>query len=276
MVQGKKKGRFFFLKKGKGFIYKKGKEIKEEKMSRENRKQSDSNYYHIMLRGINRQNIFEDDEDRKRFIDIAFYFANETDTKICAWCLMSNHVHLLIYSEAIPEMFIKRIGCTYVPYFNKKYERVGHLFQDRYKSEAVNNNRYLLGVVRYIHQNPQKAGICNMASYEWSSFKDYLNGGRTETAEILELMGGQPGFISVMNQQDSTKYLECDSPLTETEAVARAKEILPDGLFDLGRYERKTRNEFIRVLREQGLKPSQICRITGLGKTIVYGALNND
>ncbi|MCQ2551062.1 MAG: transposase [Clostridia bacterium] len=245
-------------------------------MSRGNRQISDTNYYHIMLRGINKQNIFEDDEDRKKFIDIAFHFAKETETKICAWCLMSNHVHLLIYSEKIPEVFIKRVGCTYVPYFNKKYERVGHLFQDRYKSEAVNNDRYLIGVVRYIHKNPQKAGICNMESYEWSSYRDYLYGGRTKTDALLDLMGGKSGFISFMNQQDSKEYLEYTSFITEKEAVAIAKAVLPGGLFDLGRYERKTRDEYIRLLINQGIRASQICRITGLGKTIVYSALKKE
>ena len=131
-------------------------------MSRQARQQSNSNFYHIMLRGINRQNIFEDDDDRRRFIDTAFRFSEETQAKIHAWCLMSNHVHLLIYSEIIPDMFIKKLSCSYVPYFNKKYDRIGHLFQDRYKSETITDESYLLGVVRYIHRNPQKAGISSM------------------------------------------------------------------------------------------------------------------
>ncbi|MFA5383907.1 MAG: transposase, partial [Eubacteriales bacterium] len=69
---------------------------------------------------------------------------------------------------------IKRIGASYAYYFNKKYERIGHVFQDRYRSESVEDDAYLLGVIRYVHLNPEKAGIGNTESYPWSSYHEYL------------------------------------------------------------------------------------------------------
>lgn len=92
---------------------------------------------------------------------------------------MDNHAHLLV-NEGEDEIsrIIKRIGTSYVYYFNKKYGRVGHLFQDRFKSEAIEDDSYLLAVVRYIHNNPVKAGIVkNASSYRWSSFNAYIEEG---------------------------------------------------------------------------------------------------
>ena len=106
-------------------------------MPRNSRQLSPSYCYHIMLRGINKSNLFEDDNDRNRFLSILGRCCAETETQLYAWCLMSNHVHLLLRAEDGPGDLIKKIGCSYVPYFNKKYDRCGHLFQDRYRSETV-------------------------------------------------------------------------------------------------------------------------------------------
>ena len=92
-------------------------------MPRNSRQLSPSYCYHMMLRGINRSNLFEDDNDRNRFLSILERCCAETETQLYAWCLMSNHVHLLLRAEDGPGGLIKKIGCSYVPYFNKKYDR---------------------------------------------------------------------------------------------------------------------------------------------------------
>ena len=89
---------------------------------------------------------------------------------------MNNHIHLLIKEgqEELGTVF-RRIGAKYVYWYNRKYSRRGHLFQDRYKSEVVEDDGYLLTVLRYIHQNPLKAGIVkNIEQYPWSSYQDYI------------------------------------------------------------------------------------------------------
>jgi len=136
-------------------------------VSRGAREKSGSGIYHIMLRGINQQDIFEDDEDRQRFIKTLGRVKKETDIEIFAYCLMNNHIHLLI-KEKNDEVskIIKKIGTSYVYYFNWKNERSGHLFQDRYKSEVVESDEYLYTVIRYIHHNPVKAGLSGLADYK--------------------------------------------------------------------------------------------------------------
>ncbi len=90
---------------------------------------------------------------------------------------MGNHLHLLIKEgKEILSNTMKRIGASYVYWYNWQYNRKGHLFQDRFKSEAVEDDAYFLTVLRYIHQNPQKAGLTDdIASYKWSSYKEYTS-----------------------------------------------------------------------------------------------------
>ncbi len=130
-------------------------------MPRQARKKSESGIYHIMLRGINQQQIFEDEEDNTKFIQVLKDCKAVSEYKILAYCLMGNHVHILIKIEKEPiEQVFKRICGRYVYWYNVKYQRVGHLFQDRFKSEPVEDDAYLMTVIRYIHQNPVKAGLC--------------------------------------------------------------------------------------------------------------------
>jgi putative transposase len=158
-------------------------------MPRKTRIPSRSNVYHVMARGNERKNLFLDNEDRIRFLDTLRHLIElireepctpgkikrEKKFSIYAYCLMDNHIHLLINQEEDTiSRIMKRIGTRYAYYFNKKYSRIGHLFQDRFKSEAVESDGYLMAVVRYIHNNPVKAGMVNHASqYNWSSYHDY-------------------------------------------------------------------------------------------------------
>ena len=155
-------------------------------MPRQSRRLSGTGIYHVMLRGINRQDIFEDYEDYRQFIKIlsGLYSRPSEDltTTICAchifaYCLMPNHVHLLLREKEwhIGDI-MKSIASSYVFCFNKKYGRIGHLFQDRFKSEPCDDMSYFFTLFRYIHQNPVKAGLVeNAKDYEYSSWgNDYL------------------------------------------------------------------------------------------------------
>ncbi len=133
--------------------------------------------YHIMFRGINRMNIFLDDRDNEKFIDVLESMGAQGEYDIYAYCLMKNHVHLLIKESGDSiSRSMKRIGVSYSYYFNKKYDRVGHVFQDRYRSEDIENERYLLACTKYIHNNPVKAGIVKTPeAYKWSSYNYYID-----------------------------------------------------------------------------------------------------
>ncbi|WP_404330329.1 transposase [Mesobacillus maritimus] len=111
-------------------------------MPREARQKSTSGVYHVMLRGANRQEIFHDDEDRMKFLNCLKKYKGIAKFNLYAWCLMDNHVHLLL-KEGEEELAttMKRIGVSYVSFYNWKYCTTGHLFQDRFKSECVETGK---------------------------------------------------------------------------------------------------------------------------------------
>ena len=112
-------------------------------MPRSARKKSESGIYHIMLRGINKQQIFEDKEDSERFLETLYKYKKQCEYEIYAYCLMGNHLHILLKEgKEDLTLMLKRIAGSYVYWYNWKYHRSGHLFQDRFKSEPVEDNAY--------------------------------------------------------------------------------------------------------------------------------------
>lgn len=113
-----------------------------------------------MMRGINRQAIFYDEADFSKFLETLLKYKEISGYEIYAYCLMDNHVHLLLKVGREPlEQIMRRICGSYVYWYNTEYQRIGYLFQDRFKSEVVENDSYFLTVLRYIHQNPLKAEV---------------------------------------------------------------------------------------------------------------------
>ena len=172
-----------------------------------------------MLRGNERKDIFIDEEDKGKFIKIVFKKKADDAFKLYAFCIMDNHVHLVIKEQNEPiSRIVKKITTSYAYYFNAKYKRVGHLFQDRYKSETIEDEPYLLSVIRYVHNNPEKADITKKEKYKWSSYSNYidiLNHHREipEIKEILELFSSDiekalKEFIHYSNEYEEKNFLE--------------------------------------------------------------------
>src|SRR4030065_1951743 len=116
--------------------------------------------HHIMIRGVNRGDIFNDKQDKQKFLKR--FGANVTEGKcsVYAWTLMSNHIHLLFKSgeKGISSVMRKQLT-WYAIHFNRRHRRTGHLFENRYKSILCEEDKYLLALIRYIHLNPIRAGI---------------------------------------------------------------------------------------------------------------------
>lgn len=129
-------------------------------MSRTPRQISETGIYHVTFRGMNHCHIFEEEKDYIELITTLIILKKEIKFKIYAYCLMSNHVHLLIREENERDIvtIMRRLLTKYAGWFNKKYKRCGSLIANRYKSECAEIDEYLLNVVRYIHQNQIRAG----------------------------------------------------------------------------------------------------------------------
>lgn len=132
--------------------------------------------YHVMLRGNDRQPIFFSNEDRYRFYLLLQEFLTRCEHRIHAFCLMSNHVHLAIQVGDIPlSKLMQLLSFSYTRWINTRYQRVGHLFQGRYKAILVEQESYLAELVRYIHLNPVRANLVTCATdYHWSGHRAYL------------------------------------------------------------------------------------------------------
>ncbi len=144
-------------------------------MPRGKRVKTDTKMYHVIIRGINKQDIFFDEQDKYKFIKELIRVKEKYEIKIYAYCLMPNHIHFEI--EDVKDSlhkFMQSLEVSYSAYFNKKYQRVGHLFQNRFLSRCIENEQYLINLCRYIHQNPVKARISMIDKYKWSSYKYYI------------------------------------------------------------------------------------------------------
>ncbi len=242
-------------------------------MPRQARRLSESGYLHLIVRGIGRQAIFEEREDYLRYLSTLERFCLETGVKVLAWCLMENHAHLLVRDECgQTPLLMKKLGVSYSHYFNKKYKRCGHLFQDRYMSEAVEDEAYLLTVFRYILNNPKKAGICEAQAYEWSSYGLY--GHPTpfmELSLVRELIGDEASYEMYISQINDDVCLEYDGPKRDDEWAKKEIEASLNGKngMTLQTFDRKTRNEVLRQLKTKGLTVRQIERLTGINRGVI-------
>ncbi len=136
----------------------------------------DGALHHIIVKGNGGIDIFTDNSDRERLLNSLSSLVKRYNFKVYAYCLMRNHIHLLVETAETPLSRLMREFLTgYVQYFNKRWNRKGHLLGDRYKSILVDKDAYLLTLQRYIHLNPVKAGIVeHPADYMWSSYKEYM------------------------------------------------------------------------------------------------------
>ena len=133
-----------------------------------------TSFFHVMTQGINKSYIFEKPEDIKYYIKIMSDLVKEQKINVVAYCIMNNHAHMLLKTEEIGELskYMQRLNTTYGKYYNKKYNRVGYVFRDRYKAEGLYSEEHLYNCIKYIYDNPVKAGICAKAEeYAYSNYK---------------------------------------------------------------------------------------------------------
>ncbi len=145
---------------------------------------------HVIVRGIERRNIFRDNTDRKSFVERFSSLLEETDTDCFTWALISNHFHILLRPNRVKlKQFMRRLLTGYAINFNKRHHRAGHVFQNRYKSIVCEEETYLLELIRYIHLNPLRAKIVSdvesLNRYKWCGHS-VLMGKRTLKGQMVD------------------------------------------------------------------------------------------
>ncbi len=272
-------------------------------MPRTARETSKTGIYHVILRGINQQNIFEEDEDKTRFLFILQDTKKTCNYELYAYALMNNHVHLLIKTGDAPlEEIFKRIGGKYVYWYNMKYQRTGHLFQDRFKSEPVEDLEYLLTVICYIHYNPLRGGLSDSLNYKYSSYADYifetgdgsvsqgksqpiigssasetqnrpLSQAITDTNYPLQTIGAAQ-FIAFHDAPTERSVMEINESkafyLTEEQSKRLLEKICgAKSAADFQRLSQAEQAETIILARKRGASVRQLNRLTGLSRGMI-------
>lgn len=251
-------------------------------MGRPSRIVGESNIYHVTTRGVAQQSVFEDDLDRRHMFDLLRDSSEKFNVTIHAWCFMSNHIHLLLQAPmASISSFMNSVLSRYAKTYNERHARSGHLFQERFYSNNIDSDEYLLTAVRYIHFNPIKMGIHDLARYRWSSYSEYLGcDGLCDTTFVLDVFDGLQSFQSfhATPNNDQENYSSTfegpqrNDPPSDDELIALAKNLLNiENISTISRVSRKTRNDMLVILKSR-MSVRQISRITGLGRNVIQRA----
>ena len=248
-------------------------------MSNQRRLESGTNRYHIMSRGVGRCLIFEEDRDREQLLMLIDDMQERGGVTVHAWCLMDNHYHLLVESELMRlSRSMRHLNSTYALYFNERHGRSGHLFQGRFRSEPIDSDDYYLTVLRYIHQNPLRAGLACSCAYPWSSFVDYMTVPRHCSNHLTKtLLNGADEFSSLHDEQTyerlpiDVEFLTRGATSDQVVLQARAAlgSVSPEEVSGLCR---ERRDAALRKLKDVHLSVRQIERLTGVPKSIVARA----
>ena len=243
-----------------------------------------------MLRGINKSTIFHDQIDYMKMAKILATVSSPTEKDgetiaqgcaIYAYCLMPNHIHLLMseVGETLNKT-MKRLGVAYVSYYNKRYERVGHLFQDRFKSEPVGDSTYFANVLRYIHFNPVEARMTKLPGhYKWSSWHEFekpsadgrdiiehsVPFGNANWQELRELI------LKNIEPDDLVNELEIERAKNLDESKQKLISLLPEGIqiSDLTDMPKSDRNAIIIKAIKSGVNQQHLARLIRLNRTTI-------
>ncbi len=162
--------------------------------------------YHVMCRGNRRQEIFRHDKDRQAYLKNLLWAKRNHRCSILSYCLMPNHVHLQVETSDVPIWkMMKQLNMMYAIFFNKKYDFVGYLFQDRYRAELIETEASNLGVSRYIHLNPVAAKMVERPlDYQWSSYKVYLGKSKCSIVSTETILN----YFPIRSRDQYKNYVE--------------------------------------------------------------------
>ena len=242
-------------------------------MSRLARTISESGVYHILFRGVNQQNIFEEASDFEKLKEIIEIVKQDLQFEIYAYCFMSNHVHIVLKEKNSGDisLIMKRILTKYARWYNTKYGRSGALIANRYKSVPVEIDEYFLNLIRYIHQNPIKAGIVDkIENYRYSSFIEYINKANLANTNFLLEKISIGEFVEYHKELENMKFRVTDSKRKTDEDVLMfiKKNYSIDNPKNISKLPKLERNTILFELKKE-FSVRHLQRITGVSRGVI-------
>lgn len=244
-------------------------------MPRIARKYLNSNFIHVVTKGIKDEFIFYKEKYKNEYISLLNKYLNETkEVKVLSYCMMDNHAHILIYSEKINELsnFMKKLNIAYATYYNEKEERTGYVFGSRYYTQVIEDEIHLLACIKYIHENPVKAGIVNEPSeYKYSSYQK-IKSGEINLKIINSLFEETMDYLNYKNidlSNDDFEFIEAENKEKSINIETKIKNFCMEYQTSLN--EIKKSNYLILKFKEYLNKKykvsnKNICAILGIGK----------
>lgn len=262
---------------------------------------------HVIARGNNKEKIIYENADRIKYLELLKKYRDKYEFLLYAYALMDNHLHLLIEVRDIPlSVMMQGLQLSYTQYLNKKYHRVGHVFQQRYKAVLCDKDEYLLTLIKYIHSNPTKAGLSPSFDYEWTSHKDYIRAESdlVSTGFVLDCFGddiknavkkylqfmndsqeeGLPKIKQAAQYQPSATQIKSDNEtnievsLEELLAVIAGKNNIPEEMvFKKSKLPQiaRARRTFLYLAVSHGLLTrSRVAEFLGISQSAVTKAFN--
>lgn len=250
-------------------------------MGNKPRVESKYGLHHVVTRGTGRMILFEEEEDYERYLQAARRFSASLDLEIYAYCLMDNHVHLVIRANLpVLTSFMRRLDTWHARWFNEKYDHVGHVYQNSFKSVPIDSEEQLLACIRYVFQNPVAAGLVDSCGdYKWSSYREcegelVLRDGLVSAVEsIMGLFSSSRDFERFNLQEEKPEgHLECEWERVSGDERARAiiQGALGEGVSKwLQAVPRAERDRCVGELRGRGVSVRQVERICGVSRGVV-------
>lgn len=243
-------------------------------MPRAGRKIADSGYYHVILKGDGGMDLFDADADRQKFLKMPDGILEASRLRLIAWCLMSNHVHMLLEdTEQELSACMHRLTTAYAMYFNKRAQRHGSVFQERIFSVPIKTDRQLIACVLYIHDNPLKGMGVHPSCYRWCSYAECADGSaiRCSTDTVLGMLGGRQGFLKASEDLQRRTYFVVSGAHIADDDIASAARMALEGKSPavVATLPVKLRRDAVCALRDIGLTAGQVARLTGMGARMI-------
>ena len=242
--------------------------------------------YHIINRGVEQRVVFKESADYEHFEELMCFYAKSYNITIHNYCLMSNHYHLLIeIKEENLSKFMRQLNMNYAIYFNKKYKRVGHLWQGRFKSWYVTDEAYFYTLMRYIEQNPLKANVVkNLEAYPYSSYHYFLNYKEIPkclkdswiAANYKDDKEAIKAFLTTSVDNTQLQELKIASSLIATPDIDKRPKIEDCQKLFQNINDIKERNKQILKAIEQGFSQHMIAKVLGISQQAVHGVVKRN
>lgn len=239
-------------------------------MPRNPRNSYQTSFFHIIVQGIKKEYIFNEGKFLSSYKNLLITYESKLNVKLLSYCIMNNHAHILIYTESTEEMskYMKSVNTTFATYYNTENKRVGYVFRNRYKSEPIYSQEYLINCIAYIHNNPVKARMVkHQSQYKYSSYNDYIyQRGIIKPEKLLLMFGSKKIDIDEFIRIHAKNIYNYEDYDKDTEEII--KEFLKEynKTFEEVKDSKKLTTNLIVELRKNKKSKTEIGEIFGMSR----------